>query len=82
MLGQLNPIGHYVVSGIKEVGEYLYILLVAMNGETIIKRVKTDNTTILYAKMQEEVGTVNTNNFWADPTIHTYVYLYQIKGLV
>ena len=56
----------FIVSGVKEQGSYLYVLLIDLSGQTLIKRVKTDNSEIKFA--QKTSGTIN--NFWADPTIH------------
>ena len=64
----------FITSGTKEVGDYLYVLLIDMIGQTLIKRVKSDNSEIRFTKMPDETV---IETFWADPTLHTYVWIYQ-----
>lgn len=70
-----NPLEGFVVHGVKEIGSYTYVLLVDMTGQTIIKRVATDNSTIMFA-LKEEGVTIPV--FWAGATSHEYKYLYQV----
>jgi len=66
---------HYVVSGVKEIGDYIYILMINMSGQTLIKRVKSDNSEIKFVvRPKEETIT----NFWEDPTQHEYKYIHTL----
>ena len=65
---------NFITSGVKEVGEYLYVLLIDLAGQTIIKRVKDDNTEIKFT--EKTVGTIE--DFWSDPTVHTYKWIHEV----
>ncbi|GAG78814.1 unnamed protein product [marine sediment metagenome] len=62
----------FTTSGVKEIGEYTYVLLIDGGSSlTLIKRVKLTNSEIKFVKREE--GTIES--FWADPTVHTYVWI-------
>ena len=64
-----------IISGVKEIGVYTYVLLInAGNGQTLIKRIKTDNSEIKFALRT----TQTIADFWSDPTVHTYVWIHQV----
>lgn len=72
----INPKGlnidkSFTVSGIKEIGSYTYVLMIDFAGLTLIKRIIDDESEIKYAKRTTET----IDNFWADPTAHTYEYI-------
>ena len=77
---KLNPVSvdvtkNFTTSGVKEIGDYLYALLInAGNGQTLIKRVKTDNSEIKFVLRT----TQTIADFWTDPTVHTYNYINKI----
>lgn len=64
----------FVTSGVKEIGNYTYVLLLDLAGQTLIKRVKTDQSEIKFVK--RNVGDIVT--FWLDPTIHSYIYIHEV----
>lgn len=75
----INPKGdnitkNFTVSGVKEIGDYTYILLIDFAGLTLIKRIKLDNSEIKYVKKTS--GSIE--NFWADPSVHEYKYIHKI----
>ena len=70
----VNQEKNYITHGVKEIGDYTYVLLIDMAGVSLIKRVKSDNTEILFTK--KESGSIAT--FWSDPTIHSYNYFYTL----
>lgn len=69
-----NPLPNFVNHGIKEIGEYTYVLLIDMVGQTLIKRFN-DPTDIKFALKPD--GT-SIATFWADPIAHDYDYLYKL----
>lgn len=69
-----NPIAGFVVHGIKVIDGDTYVLKIDTYGETIIQKVSSSEEDIKFALMTE--GTIA--NFWLDPTVHTYKYLYEI----
>lgn len=64
----------FITSGVKEIGNYIYILMIDLSGQTIIKRVKSDNTEIKFVERTE--GTIDA--FWADPTVHIYKWIHEV----
>ena len=60
----------FVTSGVKEIGEYIYILLIDLAGQTIIKRVKSDNSEIKFRKKSGQ----SIEDFWATPDGSGIVY--------
>jgi len=72
--GYVNPIKNFQASGIKISGSYEYVLLIDLEGQVLIERVKTDSTEIKFTK--KKTGTIDA--FWADPTVHTYVWIHEI----
>ncbi len=65
----------FITSGVKEIGSYTYVLLIDLSGQTLIKRVKTDQSEIKF--VEKTTGTIE--DFWADPvTSKTYVWIHQI----
>lgn len=70
----LNIDKAFTVSGVKDIGDYTYVLLIDFAGLTLIKRVKSDSTEIKYAKRGEQ----SIADFWSDPTLPTYKYINEI----
>ena len=70
----VNVTKGFIVSGVKEIGDYTYVLQIDLSGQTIIKRVKSDNSEIKFVEKTE--GTIE--NFWTDPTVHTYKWIYEV----
>ena len=64
----------FITSGVKEIGSYIYVLMIDLSGQTIIKRVKSDNTEIKFVEMTE--GSIE--DFWSDPTVHTYKWIHEV----
>ncbi len=65
----------FTTSGIKEIGDYTYILLLDGGSDlTLIKRVKTDNSEIKFVLRDAQ----SIEDFWLDPTVHTYVWIHQL----
>ena len=69
-----NPIAGFVVHGVKEIVGDTYVLKIDTYGDAIIQKVTANEEDIKYTLMT--TGTIA--NFWLDPTLHTYQYLYQI----
>jgi len=65
---------NFIISGVKDIGDYTYVLQIDLAGQTIIKRIKTDNSEIKFAQRTE--GTIE--NFWLDPTVHTYKWIHEV----
>lgn len=69
-----NPLPEFVDHGVKEIGNYFYILQIDLTGQTIIKRAQPNGQDIRFTKLT--TGTIP--DFWADPTVHTYNYIHKI----
>jgi len=65
----------FTVHGVKEAGGDTYVLLIDFAGLTIIKKIKSDNSEIFYAKKPDGVS---IPDFWSDPTLHSYTYIHLI----
>lgn len=65
----------FVTSGVIEAGGYIYILLIDLSGQVLIKRVKADNSEIKFVeKPAEEV----LETFWNDYASHTYKWIHEV----
>ncbi len=64
----------FITSGVKEIGSYIYVLMIDLSGQTIIKRVKSDNTEIKF--VERTSGSID--DFWLDPTVHTYKWIHEV----
>lgn len=81
----LDALSNFVAHGIKTVGDYDYVLLVDQTGQTIIQRIYTDSTEILYCKMPDTTFTTfaavktQIDAFWVNPasTDKVYGYIFQ-----
>ena len=71
-----NPVPEFVDHGVKESGGYTYVLKIDLIGQTIIQRVKSDNTEILFAAKS---SATTIASFWSDPTIHNYTYFHALS---
>ena len=71
----LNPIKNFQSSGVKTVGDYTYVLLISLDGQVLIERVKSDNSEIKFAK---KPSATSIETFWEDPTVHTYDWINKI----
>ena len=72
-----NPLPEFVTHGAIEAGSYLYILLINMEGKALIRRVKTDNSEILFTLKEDSESIAD---FWAGRVGKAYVYLYEVMG--
>jgi len=64
----------FTVSGVKDIGDYIYVLLLDFAGLALIKRVKIDNSEIKYYKIPD--GEIVAR--WADPASQAYVWINQV----
>ncbi len=72
----VNVTKNFVVSGVKYVGDYIYVLLIDSAQLCIIKRIKTDDSEIKF-HLIEEVETIET--LWENPESHSpYVWFPQL----
>ena len=62
------------VSGVKDIGNYTYVLLIDFAGLALIKRIKSDNTEIKYYKIPS--GEMDVD--WASPETQDYVWIHQV----
>ena len=80
-----NPLDSFVVHGEKVISGYTYILLVDESGQSLIKRVSSDNSSIMFSEMsnpgsfQQDVIAAAITAFWASPTTGNFVYLFQLQ---
>lgn len=70
-----NPLPEFITHGVKISGGYTYVLKIDMVGQTIIQRVISDNTEILFTR---KPASTTIADFWLDPTLHKYVYFYEL----
>ncbi len=70
----VNVTKGFITSGVKEIGDYTYVLQIDLSGQAIIKRIKSDNSEIKFVEMTE--GTIDT--FWTDPTTHEYKWIHKV----
>ena len=64
----------FITSGVKEIGDYMYVLQIDLAGQTIIKRIKSDNSEIKF--VEKTSGSID--DFWSDPTLHTYKWIHEV----
>ena len=69
-----NPLAGYVTHGVKIITSDTYVLKIDTYGEAIIQKVFANEEDIKFTF--KETGTIA--DFWADPTAHTYKYLYEV----
>ncbi|HED05271.1 MAG TPA: hypothetical protein ENI61_01145 [Ignavibacteria bacterium] len=69
-----NPLPEFVDHGVKEIGNYIYILKIDLSGQAIIKRAQPDGQDISFTR--HTTGTLP--DFWTDPTVHVYDYIHKI----
>ena len=73
----VNVMKSLVISGVKYVGNYIYVLLLDAKDLCLIKRIKTDDSEIKYHQIEEEGETIE--QFFANPETHTsYVWFNQL----
>lgn len=66
----------FTVSGVKYVGDYIYVLLLDFGNTCLIKRIKTDDSEIKYHVIEEAEP---IEIFFANPENHTpYVWINQV----
>lgn len=70
-----NPLPEFISHGVKILGNYTYVLKIDLTGQTIIQRINSDQSEILFTKKTDET---NISDFWIDPTVHSYKYFYLI----
>jgi len=70
-----NPIDNFQCHGVVTAGGYSYNLLIDLEGQVIIQRIKTDNTEILFAK---KPAATTISSFWANRATHTYHYIHAL----
>ena len=68
----------FAIHGVVETVDYIYVLLIDFGANTIIKRVKQDNTEIRFALKDDETS---IEDFWANRELETYRYIYELKNL-
>lgn len=66
----LNIDKAFTVSGVKDIGDYKYVLLIDFAGTALIKRIKTDNSSIKYHCINDPAPE-SIDDFWSDPEAHT-----------
>ena len=64
-----NPLPEFITHGVKISGGYTYVLKIDMVGQTIIQR------EILFTR---KPASTTIADFWLDPTLHNYVYFYEL----
>ena len=79
-----NPLDCFIPHGIKLIGSYKYVLLIDQKGQTIIERIASDSSTIMFTEMTtpvtpQTVADVITAFWAADVTTYAYVYLFQLQ---
>jgi len=70
-----DPTVNFVIHGVKTVGNYVYVLLVDMTGQALIRRIKNDNTEILFSKKPDQAS---ISDFWTNADQHTYQYIHEV----
>ena len=70
-----NPIAGFVVHGVKVVTGDTYVLKIDTYGDAIIQKVTANEEDIKFT-LKDNATTIA--NFWLDPTVYTYQYLYEI----
>lgn len=80
----INPLDNFVTHGIKRIDAFTYVLLIDEAGQTLIQRIASDNSTILFNLMpapesesKDSIAGAITQ-FWATPDAGPFVYLYQV----
>lgn len=71
-----DPLENFVCHGMKTSGSYNYVLLIDETGQTLIERIKTDNTEILFTR---KADATDITAYWAaDFTAYSYTYLHLV----
>ena len=66
----------FTTSGVRYVGEYIYVLLLDFGDTCLIKRIKTDDSEIKYHQI---LSGETIEQFFATPETHTpYVWINQV----
>lgn len=80
-----DPLNNFVNHGVKTVSAFDYILLIDQTGQTLIERVASDGTSIMFAKMPVPASTsypdiaTAISSYWsASIENYTYAYLFQL----
>ena len=69
-----NPIENFQASGIKEIGDYTYVLLIDLQGQVLIQRIRSDESGIKFVKK----GSQTIEAFWANPASYSYIWVHQL----
>lgn len=83
-----NPLDNFIVHGEKTISgdTNTYVLLVDETGQALIKKISSDNNTILFSEMaspnstQDNVIAEAITTFWADPSMGPFYYLFQLSS--
>ena len=72
--GSVDVTKNYTTSGIKEIGDYMYVLKIDLKGKAIIQRIKSDNTEIKFYKIP--IHELDTR--WANPDAQAYAWIHKV----